>query len=319
MAEWLILLLLVPAIVVPVVLLAGFAGCEFLPCPAAVVDSAVGQDVSTITVTWEPPSDLSNVRTFVFVRTNLSDNTTFSFFVATATPTFDDTGHFRGDHGLEPATLYQYVLRIVCSNVIHTSDPVTGTTLGFETTFDETGAFSADSTGWEGFTLVQRIEAAALTPISRTRVAQVRITLYASSMGDASIDRIFISAPAPPSATNPNPNPYDSAPDLTAVPLPNTPLVIPANTFVTLPVTLHGRGVDYVVQPQSQPLLIAVDFTAPPTASAVREAVNVPAGRAVAYWHQGAPEAMRQMRSAGYQPGPAGARAVYLVGKVEIG
>src|SRR6516162_1530513 len=79
MAEWLILLLLVPAIVVPVVLLAGFAGCQFVPCPGARVDSAVGQDVSTITVTWRPPSDTSNVRSSVFVRTNLSDNTTFSF------------------------------------------------------------------------------------------------------------------------------------------------------------------------------------------------------------------------------------------------
>ena len=240
-------------------------------------------------------------------------------FPPPASPTFDDTGHFPGDTGLEPTTLYQYAVHIVCSNGQNTSDPVTGTTLGFETTFDETGAFSADSTGWEGFTLVQRIAAAALTPISRTQVKQVRITLYASSTSAAHIDRIFISAPAPPSATNPNPNPYDSAPDLTAVPLPNTPLVIPANTFVTLPVTLHGRGVDYVVQPQSQPLLIAVDFTAPPTASAVREAVNVPPTRAVAYWRKGAPEAMLQMRSAGYQPGPSGAPAVYLIGKVEIG
>src|SRR5262249_25626549 len=37
MAEWLILLLLVPAIVVPVVLLIGFAGCSFDPDTTKVI------------------------------------------------------------------------------------------------------------------------------------------------------------------------------------------------------------------------------------------------------------------------------------------
>ena len=52
MGEWLILSLLVPAIVVPVVLLAGFAGCSFDPrgaLPQLVIESAVGKSVSTLT------------------------------------------------------------------------------------------------------------------------------------------------------------------------------------------------------------------------------------------------------------------------------
>ena len=98
MAEWLILLLLVPAVVVPVVLLVGFAGC----------DRVFGFE------TVHPP----------------------------------------------------------------------------ETTFDETGAFSRDASSWEGFTLVQRIEPAGLTPTSRTFL-QVTITLFAATMSDASVDRIF--------------------------------------------------------------------------------------------------------------------------------
>ena len=90
MAEWLILLLLVPAVVVPVVLLVGFAGC----------DRVFGFE------TLHPP----------------------------------------------------------------------------ETTFDETDAFSRDASGWEGFTLVQRIEPAGLTPTSRTFL-QVTITLFAATRG----------------------------------------------------------------------------------------------------------------------------------------
>ena len=44
MAEWLILLLLVPAIVVPVVMLVGFAGCQVL---FPVDDPPNGEDVAT--------------------------------------------------------------------------------------------------------------------------------------------------------------------------------------------------------------------------------------------------------------------------------
>jgi hypothetical protein len=226
MAEWLILLLLVPAIVVPAVLLVGFAGCSF-------------------------------------------------------------------EHG--------------------SSSP------GFETTFDETGAFSRDGSGWEGFTLVQRIEAAGLNPTSRT-FAKVKITLFASTVSNASIDRIFISGPA-------STKEWDSdSIDLTEVPLPNTPFVMPAGMSVTL------DPVDYSVRPPSsdgtdpgRALLIAVDFSIPPTASGVRTADQVPPDRAVAWWFQyyrpppqtplppeaGVPDGIR---SAGYTSSPN----VYLIGKIEI-
>jgi hypothetical protein len=187
MAEWLILLLLVPAIVVPVVLLIGFAGC----------DRVFGFE------TLHPP----------------------------------------------------------------------------ETTFDETDAFSRDASGWEGFTLVQRIEPAGLTPTSRTFL-QVTITLFAATMSDASIDRIFISGPA-------STKDWDPGNDLTQVPLPNTPFVVSAGTSVTL------DRVSYQVRPPSsdgtdpgRALLIAVDFSVPSTASGVRAADQVPPDKAVAWWFQ---------------------------------
>jgi hypothetical protein len=313
MAEWLILLLLVPAIVVPAVLLLGFAGCHFTHGTPSysppIIDSADGKDVETITLTWYGSG---TTETYLFTRT--SDGGPSKDFIAPANPNPTEAKNTFDDHdGLAADTTYTYVVRALYGDgsTSDASSPKSGKTLAFATTFDETDAFSADSTGWEGFTLVQRIEAAALMPISRTQVEQVRITLYASSMGDASIDRIFISQPDPASTAKP----YDSATDLTAVPLivegdtmPSMPLVVPANKPKTL------RGVNYIVQPQSQPLLIAVDFTALPTASAVRQAVNVPPARAVAYWRLGAEAALRN-RSAGYTPDPS----VYLVGKIEIG
>ncbi|MGV0601153.1 hypothetical protein ABQE42_16095, partial [Mycolicibacterium pulveris] len=58
MTEWLLLVLLVPAIVVPVVLLLGFAGCDKvfgldrLEEAGPVIQSATGKSMSVITLTW---------------------------------------------------------------------------------------------------------------------------------------------------------------------------------------------------------------------------------------------------------------------------
>jgi len=107
-----------------------------------------------------------------------------------------------------------------------------------ETTFDETGAFSRDASSWEGCTLVQRSEPAGLTPTSRTFL-QVTITLFAATMSDDLIDRIFIPGPA-------STKDWDPGNDLTQVPLPNTPFVVSAGTSVTL------DPVSYQVRPPSQ-------------------------------------------------------------------
>ena len=54
-------------------------------------------------------------------------------------------------------------------------------------------------------------------PISRQQVKRVVIRLYASDVGTASIDRVFISRSDP----SPGAKPYNSDPDdLTEVPLP---------------------------------------------------------------------------------------------------
>lgn len=316
MAEWLILLLLVPAIVVPVVLFAGFAGCSFEPgtsgpeAPVPIILLARGRDVSTIRLIW---GWAEAAQTFWIARKRQPPTGSLpATFSVPGSPTiFDDTG------GLEAVTAYEYRVGGQQSDgSIVWSPPVTGTTLGFEETFRET--LTLDNEGWEGYTLVQRIEASALMAISRTQVKQVRITLHASPLNVASIDRVFISGPSSASGANE----YDSDPDdLTEVPLPQTPFVVPAGGSRVLP------PVNYIVQPGSQALLIAIDFTPSSPPSGVKTAV-VSSERASAWWFRYAPpppapqlppEAGIATRSAGYDPAPAGAPQVYLIGLVEIG
>src|ERR1700730_244745 len=117
MAEWLLLLLLVPAIVVPVVLLVGFAGCNQVfgikstttaPFPPILV-SAEGTSGSIIHLTWTWTGDLQTLQTFHFVRTNPDGTETpFAALPSTSTSTFEPD-----DPGLQSATTYGYRVQAV--------------------------------------------------------------------------------------------------------------------------------------------------------------------------------------------------------------
>jgi hypothetical protein len=145
MTEWLLLLLIVPAIVVPVVLLFGFAGCGFqagvAPPSPLVIDSAVGKSASIITLMWSGGVYATMIE---FERTKAGappNQPTHRFQVMPSPTTFDD-----GD-GLEPATTYSYRAREVYADG-ETSEwtaPVLGTTLASEVTFDAAGAGSSGS------------------------------------------------------------------------------------------------------------------------------------------------------------------------------
>ena len=120
MTEWLILLLLVPAVVVPVVLLAGFAGCTFEAgiAQTVVLKSADGTSESAITLTWTW-NGAAGV-TFEYERTK---GGTTTILPATSSLSHDDTG-------LDPATSYDYRVRVVFSDAPGGwSNMVTGTTL----------------------------------------------------------------------------------------------------------------------------------------------------------------------------------------------
>ena len=140
MVEWLTLLLLVPAIVVPAVLLLGFAGCFLdstgtgsppprepeVPVSKIIIESAEGQSNSEILLTWIPedPDAFNNgaLDHAEFQRIKLSDDTTDSF---------DSPSSPHSDTSLERATSYDYQARGVNSlgDVSDWSEKVTGTTL----------------------------------------------------------------------------------------------------------------------------------------------------------------------------------------------
>jgi hypothetical protein len=303
MAEWLTLLLLIPAIIVPVALLLGFAGCDRVfgltdvTLLTATIDSATGKDGTTITLVWEsngtPPK-------YQFERTDPDGNIANFDAPAPAAP-FDDTG-------LAPGTSYRYRVRAIDSSgdPHGWSPPVTGTTLvPFASTYAKT--LTEDGSGWEGYTLVQRIEAAYLAATG----PHVRISVQASSVSDASIDRIYISQ------ANSTGNPYDSAADLTLVydsaANQQQPFVVPAGTTKSLPI------VTYTIN-RFQPLLIAVDFAAAP-ASGVEFASSVQTSEATAYFlATPAGEAAVGTRSPNYQQaGDIGTSDVVFITNVEVG
>src|SRR3984893_4994561 len=188
MAEWLLLLLLVPAIVVPVVLLVGFAGCNQVfgiqstttaPFPPILV-SAEGSSGSTIHLTWTWTGDPQTLQAFHFVRTNPAGTET-PFDANPSTSPFETD-----DMGLQPATTYGYRVQAVLNHGSSTdfspappAPPLPATTLPFTNTFHQplTGPGTNDGIEWQGFTLVQRIEPARLS----TSGTQIIITLVAGS------------------------------------------------------------------------------------------------------------------------------------------
>jgi hypothetical protein len=171
----------------------------------------------------------------------------------------------------------------------------------FFKTFSET--LNADDPGWDGYCLVQRIEAVRLSRSGK----RVRLTLRASSTSDAYIDRIYISQPAPAG------DPYDSAADLTQVTffatVPPGALIIPAGQSVTLPLS-HVQDITYNLD-EGQPLLIAVDFSAT-YPSGIKCTKAVPTEQACAYYKSGA-DAAKPNRS-GFTKYPG----ICLIEKIEI-
>jgi hypothetical protein len=273
MAEWLILLLLVPAVVAPIVLVFGFAGCSFAPLQEPAIDSATGTSFNTISVAWEinPPA------TVAFQRTNL-DSTVTDLGVQAASP-FTDTVPTPTD---SPSLVYQYLAYNTAGGPQGETE-VSGKT--YELTFDGMLNPAIEGTGAEGQTQVQRIEPAY--PLTKSSIA-VQILLQADAASGASIDAIYISQADP---NQPN-EPWQPAADLTQVPLAAQPFILPpGGAVVALAPVLYALD-------NSKPLLIAINYSASP-ASGVKASNPLPITRASVYYKPGA-EAGLQTRSAGY-------------------
>lgn len=314
MAEWLILLLFVPAVVVPVVLLVGFAGCDLLwgidrvkYKPA--LNKAEGKNAGVITLTWTwggPPA-----ARFKFERLKVGNLTPVPF-EATTSP-FDDNDE---NKGLVPATNYLYRVQAVFSDGDTSpwsadTPNVLGTTRALQNTFQAPTPVPGteppweDSSGWEGYSLVLRIEAARLS----TSGAWVRLTIRGSPIDNnyARIKTISISRADPVVGMDP----YDSADD---------PVLIASDILLAPKQKLHipdvnRPAINYSLD-HDQHLLIAVDFDGV-TASSIGSLPVPPdwLGTVVAYWNQLPNAAMLKDRPTGYTPDDY----IFLIEEIEVG
>ncbi len=296
MAEWAILLVLVPAVVIPVVLLVGFAGCftkPDRPNPFPFIVRAEGSSRSTIALEWtfvDPSS-----ATFEIEPTKQGGNPPLPVIGAPASPA--DVPN------LDEGSTYDVRVRAVYGDgdTSPWSPVVSGATLSvtFDTAADVGPAGDQPAMG---FCVVQRIEQVRLD----TSGTRVRIVLRGPAAGATSIDRIYVSRPTAAG------DPYDSAADLTAVfdignPAGQSPIVIQPNAELALPV------IDYALD-EAQPLLIAFDLT-PLFPTSIRF-VPVPQD-VVAFFQAGVAEAgiIGGNRTAGYSV----ANGVGLVTRIEVG
>jgi hypothetical protein len=282
--EWVILLLAVASIVVPVVLLFGFAGCDALfdlthiPKRPLIV-SATGTAVDTIAVEWTFDFDTPT-------KFQLERDGTIAADLDGAARMFDD------DSGLAEGSEHSYRVRAFFGDDWTDWSPaVPGKTLTFLPTFS--AALGEDEPNWADYCLVQRIE-----PVRLSRSGpQVRITIQSSSTADLTIDSIFISQVAAGG------DDYDSDVDLTQV---ASAVTVPANTSLVLPPLRYALD-------HTQPLLVAVDFSSTPGSGNVRRA-RLLSGSEARTFYKVVRESGVNDRQADYTP----VDAITLVEKIEV-
>lgn len=302
MIEWAILVVLVPLVLVPVVLLLGFAGCEPFGAPSESVDAptnlvatAVGED--QIDLAWEH-SSMGGV-TFIVAeagpdgiwndnaatttekalsRKNLAAGVTFSYRVRARSSTGTESG---------------------------TSNAAVARTFKWHTAYDK--PLTDSDAVFQGDCLVQRLDRAVLVPWSGS-VKRVRLTLRgsASASGDPLlIDRISISHAAPPNlAGNPQPDAWDSEPPLAVR---QDPGPLPGDgTAVALEVDFPMAA--------NKDLIVAFDISASNGTQTRRLTSGV--GASACFINGNAAEALVENRSpTGWATRPG---MVYLVEKIEV-
>jgi len=283
--EWLILLLLVPAILVPIVLLCGFAGCSFShgltpdppdpdpPLPPTV--TATTKNVDHITVSWQN-TDPNIVLEYRFVRMKGT--------VIQRDETVNASITIVEDTGLEAETDYTYEVSTITEN--GSSAPTTVPASTFKTAFEvDPMAVPDDQTIGSGNSCgVQRISAAQLL----ANGVKVGIKVRGSPAGNVTINRIYISRARPAGMGGED---WDSDTDLTQVPLPDDqPLTLPDANPKDLEPIVYSLD-------QTQDLIIAFDFTATPSAGNIRYVLRP---GVTLYFKGGVQQASLPTRSGGY-------------------
>jgi hypothetical protein len=303
--EWLLLCLLVPAVVVPVVLLWGFAGCDLVfPSqadppkgpPAAPVVTATPIATDATKVEWVD----SNTRPMRFEVHRAKDGDPFELLA-----TVDNAFAFvdpTDDPGLAPLELgvtYNYQVfgsfQDEPDNQSHGSNIVVARPLAFAADLSVTQQIPIPPSN---YTFVLRISPARL----RNSGTKVRLTLQGAPSGNVIITGIFLSLAGPTG------DDYDSLPagnpgGLTQV---GSALVLADDQPKAL------EWVDYPLDP-SQDLIVAFDFTATASQDNIR---YDPSPGVALHFGPGFQEAGVADRTSGYAP-QAGPRS-YLVKQIEV-
>lgn len=285
--EWLLLVVLIPAIVIPVVLLFGFAGCQLVfpldaDAPPAPINVVAVPRRTSVVLTWEDQQSSANTT----YRVERTAGQAAPVVLEAASTTLEDTG-------LAEATTHTYrVLAVVDGQESAFSESVTVATTTFAPAFAET--LTSDGTGLAGDCRILRIEPARLFKSG----SEVRITIASATTGPLQIDRVFISR------VGTQGDPYDAAADLTPV---GTNVSLPANAVTVL------DPVQYELD-HTQPLLIALDFNATAGMGNVRRRTNVPAAEATVFGRNNTAQADLPDRAADFTP----TNQIVLVTLIEV-
>jgi hypothetical protein len=303
MTEWLALIIIVPMILVPIVLLWGFAGCgSFGAAPGPPPDpkppapfnlKAVALSTTQILLTWEHSS--AGGVTFFVGRQRLDGTWDDGHGVPTpdTAKTFTDTLPTEGE-------FHTYRVQAApagaTSNKSDPSTPASARAFGkaFEATLT-TGRQRRDRC------IIQRIEPARLSRTGK----RVQITLRRSSDGDVVINRLYISQPAGFG------DPYDAGADLT--PVVTAPLLLPmdpGNSPFPLPI------VNYALD-HTKPLLLAFDIG---SAGNVRDDPSAPTTDATAFVGPLQNPPLHEASSPNRQPLPTynAESRIYLVSRIDV-
>jgi hypothetical protein len=280
MTEWAILVILVPAVIVPVVLLLGFAGCfskpEFVGRPFITVAEATS--TTSIRIEWSYDGD--GIIEFEIEVSEVGGSVLPIIKVPPPATSREVTG-------LDEASTYSFRVRVIRNGEdTNFSPPVEASTFGQTFALIYVPGQANDVTV-EGSTLILRIEPSRL---SRSG-SLVVLTLTGPSAGTTSLDRIYLSQPAAAG------DPYDAAPDLTPVFDINNGdavVIIGPGELRTLPSVAYSLD-------ELRPLLVAMDITPAPLSPSTIRAQPVPAQDGVTF-ARSVIEAALPDRTTGYSP-----------------
>jgi hypothetical protein len=242
--EWVVLLLLVPAIVVPIVLLFGFAGCSFPHGVAALrpptIASATPLDNNAVELTWTD----TNAGPVSFEVERQKGN-------ESPLPPFAATSPFV-DGPLEGRTKYTYRVRtIIASDANPTSWSAPATVETWAQAFTAPLEQAGENATARGDCIVQR-----LSPGSLSRPGNlIAITVRGATNADLVLSRVTISSPALSG------DDFDSAAGLQDIT--TSPQMVTAGLPHRLPTVAFTADPD-------EPLLIAFDVGNPGNARLAR-------------------------------------------------